>query len=78
MPDGLVPPGDSGEFSAPPLDSDGCQQSLVLLGLRTHHSNFCLQLHLHYPFSVYICVSVFSSYKDTSLTGSAPILETSS
>lgn len=43
----------------------GCQQSLVLLALWLHHSNFCL--HFHMVFSLYVSMSKFpSSYKDTS------------
>ena len=41
------------------LDSEGCQQSLVFLGLLTHHSNLCLSLYHHLPCgSVSLCLYV--------------------
>lgn len=52
---GLLPPEGATLFHAPLLASGGCWQSVAFLGLRKHHPNLCL--HLHVTFTP-VCVSV--------------------
>lgn len=48
------------------LASTGCQESWAFFGSLVYHFNFCLYHHIaFFPF-FFLCVSIFSSYKDTS------------